>query len=376
MRNGLNALIGLITVGALYIAAPAMASAAGWNMPVGVTNVSREVHFLHMAIFWICLAIGIGVFGVMFYSLFRYRHSRGAKAEQFHENTLVEVIWTLIPFIILFVMAIPATATLKTMYDVSQSELDVMITGQQWRWRYEYLGDDVSFVSSLATPQEQISGEETKGENYLLEVDQPLMLPVGRKVRLLMTSDDVIHSWWVPEFAVKQDAVPGFVNENWVRIDEPGTYRGQCAELCGINHGFMPIVVEAVEAEEFDQWLAESQAAAQQEASSADREWTLDELTERGEKVYATICASCHQPDGGGSPPVFPALAGNQALMDEPERHMETVINGVSGTAMPAFRNTLSPVEIAAVITYERNAWSNETGDIMQPSEIANRLSE
>lgn len=376
MRNGLNALIGLITAGLLYIAAPAPASAAGWNMPVGVTDVSRDVHFLHMAIFWICLAIGIGVFGVMFYSLFRYRHSKGAKAEHFHENTLVEVIWTLIPFVILIAMAIPATATLKTMYDVSQSELDVMITGQQWRWRYEYLGEEVSFVSSLATPQEQIRGEEAKGENYLLEVDQPLMLPVGRKVRLLMTSDDVIHSWWVPEFAVKQDAVPGFVNENWVRIDEPGTYRGQCAELCGINHGFMPIVVEAVEAEEFDQWLAESQAAAEKEASSADREWALDELTERGEKVYATICASCHQPDGGGSPPAFPALAGNQALMDEPERHMETVINGVSGTAMPAFRNTLNPVEIAAVITYERNAWSNETGDVVQPSEIASRLSE
>ena len=376
MRNGLSGLVWALTAGLFSLAAATPTSAAKWNMPVGVTDVSREVHFLHMTIFWISLAIGVVVFGVMFYSLFRYRHSQGAKAAHFHENTTVEVIWTLIPFAILIAIAIPATATLKTMYDTSQSELDVMITGQQWRWRYEYLGEEVSFVSSLATPREQISGAQAKGENYLLEVDQPLMLPVGRKVRLLMTSDDVIHSWWVPEFAVKQDAVPGFVNENWVRIDEPGIYRGQCAELCGRDHGFMPIVVEAVEAEEFDQWLAESKAAAEQEASRAERVWALDELMERREKVYATICASSHQPDGGGSPPVFPALAGNQALLDEPERHDETVINGVSGTAMPAFRNTLNPVEIAAVITYERNAWGNETGDVVQPSDIAKRLSE
>jgi cytochrome c oxidase subunit 2 len=281
MRNGLSGLVWALTAGLFSLAAATPTSAAKWNMPVGVTDVSREVHFLHMTIFWISLAIGVVVFGVMFYSLFRYRHSQGAKAAHFHENTTVEVIWTLIPFAILIAIAIPATATLKTMYDTSQSELDVMITGQQWRWRYEYLGEEVSFVSSLATPREQISGAQAKGENYLLEVDQPLMLPVGRKVRLLMTSDDVIHSWWVPEFAVKQDAVPGFVNENWVRIDEPGIYRGQCAELCGRDHGFMPIVVEAVEAEEFDQWLAESKAAAEQEASGADREWALDELMER-----------------------------------------------------------------------------------------------
>ncbi|HSH48682.1 MAG TPA: cytochrome c oxidase subunit II, partial [Halomonas sp.] len=294
MRIGQNGLALALTTGLLGLTAAAPTLAARWNMPVGVTDVSREVHFLHMAIFWISLGIGAVVFGVMFYSLFRYRHSRGAKAAHFHENTTVEVVWTLIPFAILIAIAIPATATLKTMYDTSQSELDVMITGQQWRWRYEYLGEDVSLVSSLATPRDQISGAQAKGENYLLEVDQPLMLPVGRKVRLLMTSDDVIHSWWVPEFAVKQDAIPGFINENWVRVDEPGIYRGQCAELCGRDHGFMPIVVEAVQAEEFDQWLVESKAAAEQEASGADREWTLDELMERGKKTYATICASCH----------------------------------------------------------------------------------
>lgn len=355
---------------------PQAALANGWNMPVGVTDVSGEIYSLHMVIFWICVIIGIIVFGAMFYSLFRYRRSQGTTPAKFHEHTTVEVIWTAIPLLILIGMALPATATLKTMYDASQADLDVMITGQQWRWRYEYLGEDVAFTSNLGTPREQISGSDEKGEHYLLEVDEPLVLPVGRKVRLLMTSDDVIHSWWVPELAVKQDAIPGFVNENWVRINEPGIYRGQCAELCGRDHGFMPVVVEAVEQEQFDQWLAQRQEAAAQEAMGIDREWGLEELMARGEQVYGSICASCHQPDGSGSPPAFPALAGNQAMLDERARHIDTVVNGVSGAAMPAFRSTLNPVEIAAVITYERNAWGNETGDIVQPSEIADQLSE
>nr|WP_300309320.1 cytochrome c oxidase subunit II [Halomonas sp.] len=350
--------------------------AAGWNMPVGVTDISREVHSLHMTIFWICVVIGVVVFGAMFYSLFRYRRSKGAQAAKFHEHTTVEVIWTAIPLLILIGMAVPATATLKKMYDASEADLDVMITGQQWRWQYSYLGEDVNFISSLATPREQISGDQERGENYLLEVDQPLVLPVGKKVRLLMTSDDVIHSWWVPELAVKQDAIPGFVNENWVRINEPGIYRGQCAELCGKDHGFMPVVVQAMEEEEFDAWLAERKSAASEEAAGADREWKLDELMERGEQVYGSICAACHQPNGAGLPPTFPALAGNQALLDDREHHLDTVLNGVAGTPMPGFRTTLSPVELAAVITYERNAWGNDTGDVVQPSEIAEQLAE
>ncbi|MGM0913620.1 MAG: cytochrome c oxidase subunit II [Pseudomonadota bacterium] len=353
-----------------------LAMANGWNMPVGVTDVSREVHSLHMTIFWICVVIGVVVFGVMFYSLFRFRHSKGAKAAHFHEHTLVEVIWTAIPLLILVGMAVPATATLKKMYDPSDADLDVMITGQQWRWHYEYLGEDVAFTSNLGTPRETIRGEGERGENYLLEVDEPLVLPVGRKVRFLLTSDDVIHSWWVPDLAVKQDTIPGFVNENWVRINEPGIYRGQCAELCGMDHGFMPIVVQAMEEEEFDAWLAERKEASAQEASGVDREWGMDELMARGEQAYNAVCASCHQADGSGNPPAFPALAGNQALMDERERHIETVVNGVSGSAMPAFRNTLSPVEVAAVITYERNAWGNDTGDLVQPAEIAERLAD
>ena len=367
MRRLLVWMAGGVSLAAL---AP-MVLANGWNMPEGVTAVSRDIYSLHMIIFWICVVIGVIVFGAMFYSLFRYRHSRGAKAATFHEHTSVEVIWTAIPLLILVAMAVPATATLKTMYDASEADLDVMVTGQQWRWRYEYLGEEVAFTSNLSTSREQISGTSEKGENYLLEVDEPLVLPVGQKVRLLLTSDDVIHSWWVPDLAVKQDAIPGFVNENWVRIDEPGIYRGQCAELCGRNHGFMPVVVEAVEQERFDEWMAGRKEAAQQEAMSADREWGMEELMARGEQSYGAVCAACHQPDGSGNPPAFPALAGNQALLDDRERHIDTVINGVSGAAMPAFRSTLSPVEIAAVITFERNAWGNETGDIVQPSEIA-----
>jgi cytochrome c oxidase subunit 2 len=343
----------------------------GWNMPVGVTDVSSEIYRLHMTIFWICVVIGLLVFGAMFYSLFRYRHAKGAKAAHFHENTLVEVLWTAIPVLILVGMAVPATATLKKMYDPSDAELDVMITGQQWRWRYEYMGESVAFNSSLSTPRVQISGEEARENTYLLDVDNPLVLPVNRKVRFLMTSDDVIHSWWVPELAVKQDTVPGFINENWVRINEPGIYRGQCAELCGMDHGFMPIVVHAMEEKAFDEWFAERKLSAEQEVSGIDREWGITELMERGQATYESICASCHQPEGEGLPPAFPALAGNEQLIADPAWHLDRVINGVSGAAMPAFRNTLNPVDIAAVVTYTRNAWGNSTGDKVQPSEVA-----
>ncbi len=347
-----------------------MVHASDWNMPVGVSQVSRDVYGLHMIIFWICVIIGVIVFGVMFYSLFRYRRSKGAKAAQFHEHTTVEIVWTAIPFLILIAMAIPATATLKNMYDASEADYDVMITGHQWRWQYDYMGEDVTFFSNMSTPREQIAGTEEKGEHYLLEVDQPLVLPVDRKIRLLTTSADVIHSWWVPDLAVKKDAVPGFVNESWTRIDEPGIYRGQCTELCGKDHGFMPVVVHAMEQEQFDTWLAERKQAAAEEAGGVDREWALDELIERGEKVYATICASCHQAEGQGMPPTFPGLAGNQALMDDLDRHIDVVVNGVSGSAMAAFSGTLSPVDIAAVITFERNAWGNDTGDAVQPADI------
>lgn len=357
-----------------FISTAAQAQSSGWNMPVGVTDISRDIYGLHMTIFWICVVIGLIVFGVMFYSLFRYRHSKGAKPATFHEHTTVEVLWTAIPVLILVGMAVPATATLKNMYDTSEAELDVMIIGQQWRWRYEYLGEDVAFNSSMSTPWEQIRGEEARDEHYLLDVDEPLVLPINRKVRFLMTSDDVIHSWWVPDLAVKQDTIPGFINENWVQINEPGIYRGQCAELCGVNHGFMPVVVHAVEEEEFEIWLAERKEAAEQEAMGVDREWELDELMARGEPVYRAICASCHQADGQGAPPAFPALVNNDQLIDDLDWHIDRILNGVSGTAMPAFRNTLNPVEIAAVVTYTRNAWGSDTGDAIQPAAIAEKI--
>lgn len=371
MRTSFVWVVGLI----IALVAP-LAMANGWNMPRGVTDVSGEIYSLHMLIFWICVAIGVVVFGVMFYSLFRFRRAKGAKAANFHENTSVEVVWTIVPMLILIGMAVPATATLKKIYDTSDAELDVMITGQQWRWRYEYLGEDVAFNSSMSTPRAQITGQEPRDEHYLLEVDNPLVLPINRKVRFLMTSDDVIHSWWVPEFAVKQDTIPGFINENWVRINEPGIYRGQCAELCGMDHGFMPIVVHAMEEDEFDTWMEERKEAAELESMGIDREWELAELMERGETVYGSICASCHQVDGQGAPPTFPGLAGNEQMLNDVDWHIDRIINGVSGSSMPAFRSTLNPVEIAAVVTYSRNAWGNESGDAVQPSDIAEKLSQ
>ncbi|APX93153.1 cytochrome c oxidase subunit II [Halomonas sp. 1513] len=369
MRKTLALMMG----GGSLLGSVSLAHANGWNMPVGVTDLSAEIYSLHMTIFWICVVIGLVVFGVMFYSLFKFRRSKGAKSAHFHENTTVEVIWTAVPLLILVGMAVPATATLQKMYDTSDAELDVMITGQQWRWRYEYLGEDVAFNSNMSTPRAQITGDEERGEHYLLEVDEPLVLPINRKVRFLLTADDVIHSWWVPDFAVKQDTIPGFINENWVRINEPGIYRGQCAELCGMDHGFMPIVVHAMEEDEFDDWLAERKEAAEAEAMGVDREWEMDELMERGEQVYGSICASCHQVDGTGSS-AFPALAGNQELIDDVDWHIDVVLNGVSGSAMPAFRSNLNPVELAAVVTYSRNAWGNDTGDAVQPAEIVELL--
>ena len=284
---------------------PLVSASSEYNMTRGVTDISGQVYELHMLIFYICCAIAFIVFGVMFYSILRHRKSKGAVAAHFHESTKVEILWTVIPIIILIAMAIPATKTLIAMEDTSQSDLTIKITGSQWKWHYSYFGEDVEFFSLLATSDKEIEGIETKGAHYLLEVDKPLVLPINRKVRFLMTSDDVIHSWWVPAFAVKKDTVPGFINEAWTKIDEPGVYRGQCAELCGRAHGFMPIVVHAMEEQEFDSWLAEQkelQLTAQQAAKDAlDASLSLDELNVLGEDVYKTRCAVCHQVNGEGS---------------------------------------------------------------------------
>jgi cytochrome c oxidase subunit 2 len=347
---------------------------AGWafNMPQGVTDISRSVFDLHMLIFWICVVIGVIVFGVMFWSMFMHRKSRGAVPATFHENISVEVLWTVIPLLILIGMAVPATKTLIDIYDTEESDVDIMVTGYQWRWQYKYLGEDVSFLSNLTTPRDQVNNLAEKGENYLLEVDEPMVVPVGKKIRFLITSADVIHSWWVPALAVKKDAIPGFVNEAWTRIDEPGIYRGQCTELCGRDHGFMPIVVDARTQEDYDAWLAEKKAAAAAEAELRDKEWSLAELMERGERVYSTNCAACHQPDGSGLPPAFPALKGSDIALNDIPGHIDIVVNGKPGTSMAAFSGQLSEVDIAAVITYERNAWGNDTGDVVSPLDILN----
>jgi cytochrome c oxidase subunit 2 len=349
-----------------------LSAVAEWqvNLGPGVTEISRAVYDLHMTIFWVCVAIGAVVFGVMLYSIVHHRKSRGAKAHNFHENTLVEIIWTVVPFVILVGMAVPATATLIKMYDQSEAELDIQVTGYQWKWRYQYLGEDIDFFSSLSTPREQISDDETKGEHYLLEVDNAMVIPAGKKVRLLLTANDVIHSWWVPDLAVKKDAIPGFINEAWTIAPEPGIYRGQCAELCGKDHGFMPIVVDVRSEEDFNQWLVEMKQAKAQASDAATKNWTLAELMTKGEEVYNRACAACHQPNGEGIPGAFPALKGSPMMVGDPAAHIDVVLNGKSGTAMQAFRDQLSAVELAAVITYERNAWGNTTGDLVSPAQI------
>jgi len=356
----------------LVLASSAGTARADWqlNMTPGVTEISHAVYDLHMIIFWICVAIGVVVFGVMFWSIFHHRKSRGARAEHFHENTVVEVIWTVVPFLILIGMAVPATATLIKMYDPADAELDIQITGYQWKWRYQYLGEDVDFFSNLTTPREQINNSEAKTEHYLLEVDNPLVIPAGKKVRFLVTAADVIHSWWVPAFAVKKDAIPGFINEAWTNVPEPGIYRGQCAELCGKDHGFMPIVVEVKPQAEYEQWLASTKAQQLATKAAAAESMSMDELMKRGEQVYNTACAACHQVNGLGLPNVFPGLKGSKVALGDINTHIDVVVNGVAGTAMQAFKDQLSAVDLAAVITYERNAWGNNVGDKVEPATI------
>ncbi|WP_285276307.1 cytochrome c oxidase subunit II [Halopseudomonas bauzanensis] len=361
-------------LGVLFLMALSANASASWevNMTPGVTEVSRSVFNLHMTIFWISVVIGAMVFAVMFWSMFMHRRSRGAVPAKFHENLTVEILWTVIPLLILIGMAIPATKTLIDIYNTEDADIDIMITGYQWRWQYNYLGEDVSFMSNLATPRDQIANQAAKGEHYLLEVDEPMVVPTGQKVRLLITAADVIHSWWVPALAVKKDAIPGFINEAWTRIDEPGIYRGQCTELCGRDHAFMPIVVDARTPEDYAAWLAEKKAAAAAEAELTSKEWTLEELMERGERVYTSTCVACHQASGEGLPPMFPALKGSDMVLNDVAAHIDVVVNGVPGTAMAAFGKQLSEVDIAAVITYERNAWGNDTGEVVAPIDILN----
>ena len=348
----------------------------GLNLPEGVTPLSRNIYDLHMTIFYICCVIAAVVFGVMFWSIFHHRKSRGAKAAQFHHNTTVEIIWTAIPMVILILMAIPATKSLIMIESTGDSDITIKITGHQWRWQYEYIEEDFSFFSSLAPDSNEArqlrSGVDPATiDNYLLEVDNPVVVPVGYKIRFMTTAADVIHSWWVPALGWKRDSIPGFINESWAIIEEEGTYRGQCAELCGRDHAFMPIVLKAVSEDEYYDWAGNMMVAAMDAEAGADREWGMDELLERGEQVYSTFCVACHQVNGMGIPGAFKPLVGSPVTTGPVEAHIDTVMNGVPGTAMAPFGMQLNDVDVAAVITYERNSWGNEVGDAVQPSMIA-----
>ena len=343
------------------------------NMREGVTQVSRDVFELHMLIFYICVAIGAVVFSVMFYSLFRYTKKRNPNPSTFHESTKLEVAWTIVPFLILIAMAVPASKTLTEIYDDEEGEINIQVVGYQWKWEYKYLEDDINFFSNLSTDQDEIYNLVPKGENYLLEVDEPLIIPVDTRVRFLITANDVIHSWWVPDFAIKQDAIPGFINTAWTRAEETGIYRGNCTELCGKNHGFMPVVVKVVEKDEYNDWVLAKKEEAIKLAELTEKEWSLTELSERGEGVYQKNCVACHQMNGEGLPPIFPALAGSDIVMFDKDRNVEILMEGVQGAAMQSFANQLSEVDMAAVITYTRQAWGNaENGDgaYVVPSDI------
>jgi cytochrome c oxidase subunit 2 len=354
----------------LAVSQPALAEYA-FNLQTPASEVAQHVFQLHNLIMLVCLGIFIVVFGTMFYSLFKHRKSVGHKAAHFHENTTVEVVWTVIPFVILMGMAYPAAKVVIDMKDTRNPDMTVKITGYQWKWGYDYLNDGISFYSNLATPREQINGTEAKGEHYLLEVDEPMVVPVGKRVRLLITADDVIHSWWVPTLGAKQDAIPGFIRDSWFKADKIGTYRGQCVELCGKDHGFMPIVVEVVSEEDYKAWVAKKKGTAQVAAVDNSKTFDLAELMERGEKVYQANCAACHQANGMGLPGAFPAINGSKVATGPIADHIHVVMNGRPGTAMASFAGQLSDADIAAVVTYQRNAWDNKMGDAAQPAEIA-----
>jgi cytochrome c oxidase subunit 2 len=363
----------LVAVSVFALALPLLAGAETnqVNMSAGATEIGAEIYGLHMLILIICVVIGLAVFAVMFYSIIYHRKSRGYKPATFHESTKVEIAWTVVPFLILIAMAVPATSTLLEVYNSDDAEIDILITGYQWKWKYEYLdenGENISFFSNLATPQNEIYNAQEKNPNYLLEVDEPIVIPVDTKVRFLVTANDVIHSWWVPEIAVKKDAIPGFINEAWTKVSKEGIYRGQCTELCGTYHGFMPIVVHVVSRDEYDMWVAAKRADADAQAAMSAQELGLNELMAKGEAVYNGQCLACHGANGEGG--VGKAIAGSAIALGDIGQHLEVGIRGVAGTAMQAFGGQLSDVDMAAVLTYQRNAFGNNTGDIIQPADV------
>jgi cytochrome c oxidase subunit 2 len=345
------------------------------NLTRGVTSQSMMSYQMHMILLWICVVIGVLVFSAMFISIVLHRKSRGHQAAQFTHSTKAEIVWTVIPVIILVVMAVPATKALVNMEVAPETEMTIKITGFQWRWKYEYIEDDIQFISSLdadsnAARRVDSGTDPVNVDNYLLDVDKPLVIPANTKIKFLITADDVIHSWWVPALGWKRDAVPGFINEAWTEVMEPGVYRGQCAELCGKDHGFMPIVLNVLPKADYQAWVAEQNEEVAHEQAETERLWTLDELMDRGAGVYAAQCATCHQADGQGLAPAFPALAGSGVTNGPLDANIEVILHGRTGTAMPAWGSMLSDSDIAATLTYTRNAFGNETGDVVQPQTI------
>ncbi len=346
---------------------------ARYNLQAPVSGIAAQIYDMHTMMLVICLLIFIGVFGVMFWAVIRHRKSRGAVAANFHENTAVEIAWTVVPVLILLGMAWPATKTVIAMKDTSEADLTIKATGYQWKWGYDYLqgeGEGIRLLSNLSTPRAQIEGSEAKGVNYLLETSEPLVVPVGKKVRMLLTANDVIHAWWVPAFGVKQDAIPGFIRDAWFSADKEGVYRGNCAELCGRDHGFMPIEVHVVSAAQYTAWVSEHQAKSAGAAVDEARTWKLEELVERGAKVFATNCVVCHQADGKGLPPAFPPLDGSKVVRGDKAGQIDVVLHGRPNTAMAPFGQLLPDTDIAAVITYTRNNWSNHSGEAVQPADV------
>ncbi len=362
-----------LAAGMLALLAAGSAHALEWNLQPAATKIASDIHDLHEYVMIVIVVIFVAVFGVMFYSVFAHRKSQGHKAANFHENTTVEIIWTVIPLLILIVIAWPATKAVIAQKDTSNSDMTIKVTGYQWKWGYDYIkgeGEGISFVSQLATPRDQIENKAAKGEHYLLEVDNEVVVPVGKKVRILTTAADVIHSWGVPAFGAKQDAIPGFIRDMHFKADKVGTYRGQCVELCGKEHGFMPIVVRVVSAEDYTKWVDGEKKKLAALADDPAKVWTLDESKARGEKVYAANCVACHQATGKGMPPAFPALDGSKIVSGPKADQVALVLGGKPGTAMAAFGKQLSDTEIAAVISFTRNSWGNKTGEVIQPAEV------
>jgi cytochrome c oxidase subunit II len=366
----------VLSIVAAGASAPALATTwrDAMNMPQGVSTYSESIYNLHMLAFWICVAIGIVVFGAILYSLVAYRRSRHPEPATFHENTRLEVVWTIIPMAILVGLAYPATVTMIELYDTGGADMEIEVRGFQWRWQYKYLDADrneaLEFFSSIATTRDEIEGRTTKGEHYLLDVDNPLVIPVNRKIRFLLTANDVIHAWWVPDFGLKRDAIPGVLNDAWVEVTEPGTYRGMCAEFCGRDHAYMPIVVHALPEDEFDMWYTEQQAVFAERLRMVEQTFEPAELMTMGADVYRRFCVACHGAEGRGVPPVFPALAGNPVSVGPREDLVRVIYLGVPGTAMQAFGGQLNAAELAAVVHYVRHSWGNNAGDLTQPLDI------